>query len=168
MCVCVCPLSCQTITALQPTTTAALLSAFSPALVSSRHAITLSNETGVNASQAASCKHTVPGSITSLFLSLSSSFLPLSRLACTICGNWVDECGGMERDWKTVLLSHSNWGKNLAYVLMHALPRPLLSLFLCLTVSQYSRLYVFLSIILFSLPSVVLLLFFLSLAVFLF
>lgn len=58
-------------------------------------------------------------------LSLSSSFLPLSRLACTICGSWVDERGGMERDWKTVLLSHSNWGKNLAYVLMHALPPPL-------------------------------------------
>lgn len=98
-------------------------------------------------------------------LSLSSSFLPLSRLACTICGSWVDECGGMERDWETVLLSHSNWGKNLAYVLMHALPPPLLSFSLCLTVSLYNRLHVFLSIIfsVFSLPPVVLF-FFLSLA----
>lgn len=95
-CVCVCPLSRRAIAALQPATTAALLSAFSPAPVSSRHAITLSNETGENASQAASCKHTVPESITSLSLSLcpwfalsfslSSSFLPLSRLPRTICG----------------------------------------------------------------------------------
>lgn len=69
-CVCVCPLSRRAIAALQPATTAALLSAFSPAPVSSRHAITLSNETGENASQAASCKHTVPESITSLSLSL--------------------------------------------------------------------------------------------------
>lgn len=59
---------------IQPATTAAFLSAFSPATVSSRHAITLSNETGENASQEASCKHTVPESITSLFPSLCSWF----------------------------------------------------------------------------------------------
>ncbi|CAB1445009.1 unnamed protein product, partial [Pleuronectes platessa] len=46
------------IAALQPATTEAVLSAFSPAPVSSRHAITLSNETGENAGRAASCTHT--------------------------------------------------------------------------------------------------------------
>lgn len=55
-------------------------------------------------------------------LTLSSSVLALSRLACTICGSWKNECRSVERDWKTVLLSHRNWGKNLAYVLMCARP----------------------------------------------
>lgn len=36
-----------------------------------------------------------------LSLCLSSSCLPRSRLACTVCGSWVDECGGMERDWNS-------------------------------------------------------------------
>lgn len=176
LCVCVSPLSCRGIAAVQPATTAALLSAFSPAPVSSRHAITQSNETGENASQAASCKHTVPESITSLSpsvhaslflsLSLSSSFLPLSRLACTICGSWVDECGGMERDWKTVLLSHSNWDKNLAYALPPPPPPPPpppLSLLLCVSVFLFLKIIV----LIFLFQSTSLFFFFLLLSLFL-
>lgn len=52
-----------------------------------------------------------------LALSPSSSFPPLSRLASTICGSWVDECRGMKRDWKTVPLSHNNWSKKLGLCL---------------------------------------------------
>lgn len=32
-------------------------------------------------------------------LTASSSLLPSSRLACTIRGSQLQECGGMERDW---------------------------------------------------------------------
>lgn len=136
---CVCSLSQRGIVALQPATTAALLSAFSPDQVSSRHAITLSNETGKKPSQAASCKLTVPESITFLFLSmcpwlplsLSFQFIP-SFIQIGLYNMWqlVGWVWRMERDWKTVLLSHSNWGKNLAYVLMCALS------LLCFSVSQ--------------------------------
>lgn len=59
-----------------------------------------------------------------LSLPLSDSFLSLSRLAFTV----ADECGAMERDWTTVLLSHSNWAKDLADVLP---PPPV-----CLPLSQ--------------------------------
>lgn len=141
VCVCVCPLSCWGIAALQPTTTAALLSAFSADPVSSRHAITLSNETGEKLRQAASSKPTVPKSIKlvslppspplcvhgwflwSFSLSVSLQFIPaFTQIGQYKCGSCVDECGGMGKDWKTVLLSLSNWSKNLAYVLMCALP----------------------------------------------
>lgn len=93
----VCPLSLWGIAALQPATTADLLSAFSPAPVSSRHAITLSNETGENASQAASFKHTVPESITSLSLSVHGSislqfipaFIQIGLYNMWQLGGWV-------------------------------------------------------------------------------
>lgn len=137
--VCVCPLSCWGIVALQPATTAALLSAFSPDPVSSLHAITLSNETGEKLRQPASSELTVPESIKlppspstvsmagfrdlSLPLSVSLQFIPaFIQIGQHKCGSWVDECAGMGRDWKTGLLSHSNWSKNLAHVLMCVLP----------------------------------------------
>lgn len=87
---CVCPVSCRP--ALEPATTAALLSALSPALVSSSHAITLSNETGVNAC----CKHTVPGSITSLSLSpVHFSLYPDWPVHCVAAG-WMSVEGWRE------------------------------------------------------------------------
>lgn len=80
--------------------------------VSSRHAITLSNETGEAASKEASCEHTVPKSITSLFppffLSMSmvwspSLFSPFPLYPdwpVQYSGSWLDECGGKKRDWR--------------------------------------------------------------------
>lgn len=93
VCLCVCPLSCQGIAAYsQPPLQHSYQASHQPQ--SHLSMISLWAMRQENASQEASCKHTVPESITSPFpshysrfalsLSLSASFPALSRLACTI------------------------------------------------------------------------------------
>lgn len=107
----VCPLSHQGVAAYsQPPLQPSYQRSHQP--VSSRHAITLSNETGETASKEASCEHTVPKSITSLFPpfflspfmlwspSLFSPFPLYPDWPVQYSGSWVDECGGKERDWR--------------------------------------------------------------------
>lgn len=107
----VCPLSHQGVAACsQPPLQPSYQRSHQP--VSSRHAITLSNETGEAASKEASCEHTVPKSITSLFPpfflslfmlwspSLFSPFPLYPDWPVQYSGSWVDECGGKERDWR--------------------------------------------------------------------
>lgn len=106
-----CPLSRQGVVAYsQPPLQPSYQRSHQP--VSSRHAITLSNETGETASKEASCEHTVPKSITSLFppFFLSASMLCSPSLFSPFplypdwpvqySGSWVDGCGGKERDWR--------------------------------------------------------------------
>lgn len=106
-----CPLSHQGVAACsQPPLQPSYQRSHQP--VSSRHAITLSNETGEAASKEASCEHTVPKSITSLFPpffhslftlwppSFFSPFPLYPDWPVQYSGSRVDECGGKERDWR--------------------------------------------------------------------
>lgn len=110
-CVCVraCPLSCRSIAAYgRPPPLQPLLSAFSPATVSSRHAITLSNETGMLALEpAASALSPSPSrfsfppslplfAVRSFTLSASLHFIPCSILIglfSTVAAGWMSVDG---------------------------------------------------------------------------
>lgn len=127
-CVCVCPLSRRGVAAYgRPPLLQPLLSAFSPATVSSRHAITLSNETGMLAREpAASALSPSPSHLSfppslppSVHRPLFHSFC-LSPLHSLLHPDWpvqysgsrLDECGWKGRDWKTVAVSRGNWDKD--------------------------------------------------------